>query len=116
NQTTIIVKLENTGTIDVQTGVLALAKDLTNNGTLKGGGTLVTNLLTNAGHVAPGASPGTLTLNGNFVQPAGGFLDIELSNAALFDVFNITGTAALGGTLALKCVPGNCNVSTDDEY
>jgi fibronectin-binding autotransporter adhesin len=92
--------LNNTGTIDVQSGILKLPNNFTNNGTLKGVGTFATSLLTNAGHVAPGGSPGTLALNGNFTQPSGGFLDIELSNAALFDVFNITGTAALGGTLA----------------
>ena len=87
----------NLGTVDVQAGTLALPTNFTNNGTLKGVGSVtVSGTLTNAGTVAPGASPGTLSLNGNYAQAAGGRFAVELQSLATHDLFNITGTAALG--------------------
>src|SRR5260370_5409613 len=61
---------DNQGVVDVRTGTIRLPDNFTNNGTLKGTGAFATNVLTNAGHVAPGSSPGTLTLNGSYIQPA----------------------------------------------
>ena len=106
---------DNQGVIDVATGTIRLPDNFTNNGTLKGAGAFTTNVLTNAGHVAPGSSPGTLTLNGNYVQTAGGFLDTELASSALFDTFLINGTAALGGTLALSCMQ-TCDLHDGDMF
>lgn len=94
----------NLGTINVSSGTIALPTGFTNNGTLKGTGTFSTNVLTNAGHIAPGASPGTLNLTGNYVQAAAGFLDAEVASTGLADKFAISGTASLAGTLALTCV------------
>jgi subtilase-type serine protease len=72
-------------------------------------------VLTNAGHLAPGSSPGTLTLNGNYVQTAAGVFDIEVASTTLFDAFLINGTATLDGTLALSCVL-TCDLHDGDEF
>jgi hypothetical protein len=102
------VSLVNTGVIDVQTGTIALPSNFANAGTLKGNGTFSTNLVTNNGHVAPGESPGTLTISGSFAQSAAGFLDIELGGTAGADLLHVTGSAALDGTLAIACW-GDCS-------
>jgi outer membrane autotransporter protein len=93
---------DNQGVVNVSTGIIQLPDNFTNNGTLKGTGAFTTNVLTNAGHVAPGgSSPGTLTLNGNYIQTSAGFLDTEFASSASVDKFQINGTAALDGTLHL---------------
>jgi filamentous hemagglutinin family protein len=73
-------------------------------GTIGGNGTI--NLgaatLTNNGRLRPGASPGTLAITGNYAQGPAGVLDIELGGLAPgsgYDVVNVSGTAALDGTL-----------------
>ena len=106
---------DNQGVVDVRTGTIRLPDNFTNNGTLKGTGAFATNVLTNAGHVAPGGSPGTLTLNGNYIQTALGFMDTELASSALFDTFLVNGTASLDGTLALSCVLG-CSLHDGDVF
>jgi hypothetical protein len=106
---------DNQGVVDVRSGTIRLPTNFANNGTLTGTGIFETNLLTNSGHVAPGGSPGTLMLNGNFVQTATGFLDIELASNSLFDAFLVDGTAELDGTLALSCVL-LCSLAPGDEF
>jgi hypothetical protein len=44
---------------------------------LVGSGTLSSNLV-NGGTVSPGASPGIITVDGNYTQESGGILEIEL--------------------------------------
>jgi hypothetical protein len=105
---------DNQGVVDVQTGIIRLPDNFTNNGTLMGNGAFSTNLLTNAGHVAPGASPGTLTINGNYMQAAGGFFDVDLSTLASSDLLLINGTAALNGGLDLNCYAG-CHFAVGDK-
>jgi outer membrane autotransporter protein len=70
-------------------------------GRLHGTGTIstITGLINAGGTIAPGNSIGTLTHVGNYVQGAGGLLEIELTNGAS-DLFAITGNATLGGTVA----------------
>ena len=102
------------GVVDVQTGTIQLPNDFVNQGTLKGLGAYATNTLTNAGHVAPGASPGTLTVTANFVQLAGGVLDTELQDLAHTDLLAINGNAVLGGTLALACY-SHCTFAIGDQ-
>ncbi len=106
---------DNQGVVDVSTGTIRLPDAFTNNGTLKGVGAFATNELTNAGHLAPGSSPGSLTLNGKYVQTAAGFFDVELASSTLFDAFLINGTAKLDGTLALSCVLG-CALNDGDVF
>jgi hypothetical protein len=105
---------DNLGTIDVQTGTLALPGNFTNRGTLTGVGSYaVAGTLNNAGTVAPGASPGTLALSGNYAQAAGGTFAVELASLASHDLFNVTGAAALNGTLAISCWAA-CSLAVGD--
>jgi PEP-CTERM motif len=109
------LSFDNLGTIDVQTGTLTLPTNFVNHGVLKGTAAYtVAGTLTNAtgGTVAPGASPGTLGLNGNFLQTDGSFA-VELNSTASHDLFNVSGTAGLGGTLAISCFAA-CSFAVGD--
>ena len=70
-------------------------------GTIGGDGAVGGDLTNTSATVAPGTSPGTLTVGGNFSQAAGGTLAIELAGTAAgeFDVLEVLGSAGLGGTL-----------------
>jgi hypothetical protein len=103
----------NNGVVDVQSGTIRLPNNFSNAGTLMGVGAFASNAITNAGHVAPGASPGTLTISANFTQTAAGSLDVELANLASSDLLLVNGNAALGGTLALSCW-GMCSYAVGD--
>ena len=99
--TVLINNNQNTGTgsVSVSGGVL-------------GGGGRVSGNLTNAsgGTVAPGASAGVLTVQGNYVQQSGSTLAIEiggLSEGQTYDVLNVTGSMTLnGGTLNVSLIDG----------
>jgi hypothetical protein len=104
------INVANTGTIDVQQGVLRLPTAFGNAGRIMGSGTVASSTLTNSGHVAPGESPGTLTLIGSFVQASAGFFDVELQTNDLHDLFVVSGSASLGGTLDLICF-ANCAIT-----
>lgn len=61
------------------------------------------------GVVAPGSSPGTLTVEGDYAPQTGARLEIEISGTVAgveHDVLHVTGVAALGGTLAIKFIDG----------
>jgi len=108
------LNFDNQGTVDVQAGTIALPSNFSNNGTLKGTGTFsVSGTLGNAGTVAPGASPGTLALSGSYAQAAAGTLALELESLTSHDLFTISGTAALDGTLALSCYAA-CSYAVGD--
>lgn len=77
-------------------------------GTLAGNGTITGNV-SNAGSVAPGLSPGSLTITGNYTQTASGILNIQLAGTTpvtLYDQLNVTGTASLNGTLDVTLIGG----------
>jgi hypothetical protein len=62
-----------------------------------------------SGTAAPGESPGTLTLEGDYVQEPEGTLEIELGGRvpdSEHDVLVVTGIATLGGTLELHLIDG----------
>ena len=73
-------------------------------GRLAGTGVLNGSVDNTGGTVAPGASPGTLMLSGNYTQGSGGSLAIEVegTGGGQFDRLAIGGNATLGGTLALQ--------------
>jgi hypothetical protein len=77
-------------------------------GRLEGTGTLkATTFANNGGTVAPGDSPGDLTVDGDYTQGSGGTLDVEVQGpnpGTDFDVLSVTGTATLGGTLKVTTV------------
>ncbi len=83
-------------------------------GVLTGSGTVVGAVENSGGHVSPGYGVGSLYLTGSFVQTALGSLDIQLGALDGHDLFAITGTANLGGTLALSCY-GDCRYYVGDE-
>jgi len=76
-------------------------------GTLKGTGTLANADFINNGIVAPGNSPGILNITGNYTN--NGTLQIELGGTTVgtqYDRLAVTGTATLGGTLAISIYNG----------
>lgn len=68
------------------------------NALLGGSGLIVGNVLNN-GTLAPGNSPGTLTINGSFTQSTSGTLQIEIASPSVFDRLVVSGAANLAGTL-----------------
>jgi fibronectin-binding autotransporter adhesin len=107
----------NGGTLTVGTGRLSLGTEqgsgsglfVNNGGTLSGTGTLgVAVAVNNGGTIAPGASPGTLTVN-NAVHTWGGggnyawqIVDATGTVGVDWDLINVTGT----GTLAVTATVG----------
>jgi hypothetical protein len=74
-------------------------------GTLGGSGTIGVNVNNTGGTVAPGNSPGILTINGNYTQGPGGTLAAEVSGndpGTGYDQLAVSGTATLDGTLAVN--------------
>jgi len=79
------------GTLFVQTG-----------GKVLGNGKLITgDRVKNGGYIAPGLSPGMLTIEGDYEQLPEGVLVLEHAGTAPgeFDRLIVTGTATLGGRL-----------------
>jgi chondroitin AC lyase len=92
-------------------GTMTVAGNLVQNGLLKGNATfIVSNGFTNAGTLAPGNSPGLMTVTGNFTNDAAGKLEIELSGAATagsdYDLLVISGNAIIAGTLDIIPLDG----------
>lgn len=80
-----------------------------NGGTLRGIGSLIGSLANVGGTVAPGTAPGSsgIITVGGYTQAAGGTLDIEIGGTDIGgtnDRLAVTGTADLGGTLALSTI------------
>jgi outer membrane autotransporter protein len=67
-------------------------------GTLAGNGLIIGNVR-NTGVVAPGNSPGTLRISGNYEQASTGALNIEIASASNFDRLVVSGQITLAGTL-----------------
>ncbi|HWN93747.1 MAG TPA: hypothetical protein VNT99_01830 [Methylomirabilota bacterium] len=91
------------GTIDAAAGV-----DL-NGGQLVGNGTFTGPIRNNGGTVAPGFSPGKITINGNYTQGANGILNLEIGGTTAgteYDQLVVNGTATLGGTLNVSLING----------
>ena len=73
------------------------------NGILTGDGTVVADVANNGGFVRPGASPGALTIDGDYAQRNDGTLEAEVEPGD-HDHLVVTGTAMLDGTL--HALPG----------
>jgi hypothetical protein len=76
-------------------------------GALSGTGALNGNL-TMAGMMMPGNPTGTFTLNGNYTQTSAGTLAEQVGwpNGSNANLFKVSGTANLAGTLALSLLSG----------
>jgi hypothetical protein len=100
-----------TGSLTVQGGALQVDGTLTaggtaglSGGTLKGTGTIASSLANSGGTVAPGDSPGMLTIAGNYTQEAGGTLAIAIAGStpgSQFSQLKVGGAATLGGTVSV---------------
>ncbi len=90
--------IANNGAFNFTGGTLS-ADSFTNTGLFQGAGTIAAETFTNAGTLAPGNSPGMLTMEGNYIQTTGGVLAIELASATSYDILNVTGEVSLAGML-----------------
>ena len=80
-----------------------------NGGLLSGSGTISGSVSNAAGQVAPGDSPGLLTITGNYGQLSSGQLDIELGGAtpgAGYDQLVVGNAATLAGAIDVDLVNG----------
>lgn len=124
------VPLNNSGTIQVQTGTLRVFSPYTQTGgsllvsggatfrstptinlqggVLGGSGTVNGSVQNTGAVVAPGAPIGLLTITGNYTKTAGGTLTIEVGGTAApqYDRLAVNGNANLGGTLRMQPVNG----------
>ncbi|XAL98824.1 PEP-CTERM sorting domain-containing protein [Phycisphaeraceae bacterium D3-23] len=68
-------------------------------GQITGGGTIIGDINNQGAVVAPGTSPGTLTLDGDYTHGTGASLQIQFggTQSGAFDVFDVTGDAELEG-------------------
>jgi fibronectin-binding autotransporter adhesin len=76
-------------------------------GTVVGDGTLIGDLSMSSGTLAPGVSPGILTIDGDYSQSSGATLQIQIGGSnpgTQSDRLVVTGNANLNGTLALSRV------------
>jgi hypothetical protein len=74
-------------------------------GMLKGSGVIIGNVV-NMGTLAPGNSPGTLTISGNFTQGPAGVYNVQIFSAQNYSRLVVGGSANLGGTLRLTLASG----------
>ncbi len=84
--------------------------------TLGGTGIIGTSAATvnNSGTLAPGLSPGVLTINGNYTQTASGTLSVEILSLTSFDQLVVNnGSAILDGNLDLYLLPGHTFSGTE---
>ena len=119
---TISFACNNSGTVQANTGTLGFGGAFIQNGgqtvlnggnlafaqiaqlrggTLAGAGT-VTGSVSNNATVSPGASPGLLTISGNYTEGPSSHLKIELGGTAAgagYDQLSVGGTAKLAGAL-----------------
>ena len=124
---TIEPAFNNTGTVEVQSGVLAFTGlfvqtagstrlnggDISasnglniQGGLLQGHGT-VTGDVSNGGQVSPGFSPAILHIVGDYTQTSGGYLNIEIGGYIAgtdFDQLTVSGNANLNGALNVSLI------------
>jgi hypothetical protein len=121
---TVGAEIDNLGSISVQTGTLDASSGLSqtggstsvaagatlrgqvtlDGGTLSGDGTLDGSVNNTNGTVAPGSSPGILTITGDYSQGSGGVLAEEITGTVAgsqFDQLQVGGGVTLDGTLAI---------------
>lgn len=80
-------------------------------GALTGTGEIRGNLINRGGFIIPGHSPGGIAVIGNYTQEATGSLVLEIGGKTFvdsfsYDVFQVAGTANLGGNLVVKTING----------
>jgi autotransporter-associated beta strand protein len=103
-QRLVAQSVEVRGTLGIQAGgAITSSADVTvAGGRLTGGGTVSAVSVINSGVIAPGFSPGKLTMNSAFTQTAAGRLSLEVegtSRGTTYDWVAVSGATTLGGSL-----------------
>jgi hypothetical protein len=103
------------GGVTLDGGVFQLTTFALTNGTVRGSGTVQATTFTNASVVSPGVAGdpvGAIFVSGAYQQASAGSLalDVQGIDAGDFDTLSITGSASLGGTLAVEAVNGSIEV------
>lgn len=96
--------VQQAGTTSLDGGNLAASGPIViSGGKLAGTGFIDGDVVNNGdGHVGPGHSPGSIVINGNYIQTGNGALDIEIGGpnpGTQFDQLTVNGDASLGGML-----------------
>jgi hypothetical protein len=107
---------QTAGVTEVDAGATIGGAVVLQGGTLKGQGTASGAVKNTGGTVKPGASPGKLTLGGNYTQGSGGTLEAEISGTGQgteHDWLAVGGNASLDGTLAVVSDPAFTSSGTD---
>lgn len=108
NATVVRLEVESGRTLTLNASrTLTVSDSVFHYGTLKGSGTLANANFVNNGTVAPGNSPGILSVTGNFKNQ--GTLEAELGGTTPgtgYDRLAVSGNVTLGGTLAISLVSG----------
>ncbi|MBL8534205.1 MAG: PEP-CTERM sorting domain-containing protein, partial [Betaproteobacteria bacterium] len=103
---TTMGNLVNSGQIFVGAGSsLQVLGQLESDGAIGGGGRISVSNMRARGRIAPGASPGELTIQGDLALEDGAALEIEIAGLAAgteYDVLRVTGALSLDGTLDVK--------------
>ncbi len=118
---TITADVDNRGQLIVMAGVnVDINGALLNapSGTLGGAGTfdLAQATVTNDGTVAPGTSPGILSVSGNLSFTANSLVDAEIGGPAPgieYDRLSVSGSIGLGGAIRARLVGGYFPVKDD---
>src|SRR4029079_1270166 len=108
--TATVVSLASGATINTSGGTVNVGAA----GTLSGTGTIQGNVDNVAGTVSPGASPGMLTITGNYTQGASGVLNMEIGGLGAgkdYDQLRVGGGTTLAGTLNTALINGFVPVS-----
>jgi hypothetical protein len=99
------------GWLDLRADAVLESPDIVvlRNGRLTGRGTINGNVFVAGGAVAPGNSPGTLTINGDFNLSPEGTLELEiggLTPGSDFDQIVVNGNANLLGAIKVEAIDG----------
>ncbi len=98
------------GTLQLASGAASGSVFTVNGGTLGGTGSIGGLVVNAGGMVAPGYSPGTLTVNGNVAFASGSTYQVDIATSGANDLISATGTATIaGGTVQVAAETGYAN-------
>nr|WP_320190926.1 hypothetical protein [uncultured Desulfobacter sp.] len=82
-------------------------------GTLKGDGTINGNVYVRGGVIAPGNSPGTLTINGD-LEVIRGSMEIEIASSDSYDFFDVSGDIYIGEEAIIEIILSCLDIESID--
>jgi hypothetical protein len=88
---------QDDGTVEANVNVMG--------GMFEGTGTVTGGVTVSGGTLKPGDSPGTLTVQGNYIQQSNGTLQIDIAGAQS-SVLDVQGSVSIAGTLELMFLGG----------